>query len=58
MGFPLGRDDVFAVDGLVIQKRIARLYVLDVADKKLLKEKMLTLSAAWRSYRTTSVRKP
>lgn len=56
MMFTLAREDVFAVDDLGIQKSIARLYALDVADKKLLKEKMLTLSAAWSPYRTYACR--
>jgi endonuclease III-like uncharacterized protein len=37
--FTLGREDVFALDDLGIQQSIARLYNLDVTDKKALKEK-------------------
>jgi DNA-3-methyladenine glycosylase II len=50
--FTLGREDVFAVDDLGIQQAMARIYKLDPADKKLLKEKMLKISAKWAPYRT------
>ncbi len=50
--FALGREDVFAVDDLGIQNAMADLYKLDKEDKKLLKEKMLKLSAKWSPYRT------
>ena len=46
--FTLGREDVFALDDLGIQQSIAKLYGLDATDKKLLKEKMVQLSAKWR----------
>ena len=50
--FTLGREDVFAVDDLGIQQAMTRLYKLDAADKKGMKEKMLKLSAKWSPYRT------
>ena len=50
--FTLGREDVFAVDDLGIQQAMAKLYKLDPADKKEMKEKMLKLSAKWSPYRT------
>ncbi len=50
--FTLGREDVFAVDDLGIQQAMTRLYKLDPADKKGMKEKMLKLSAKWSPYRT------
>ena len=50
--FTLGREDVFAVDDLGIQQAMSKLYKLDPADKKGLKEKMLRLSAKWSPYRT------
>jgi DNA-3-methyladenine glycosylase II len=50
--FALGREDVFAVDDLGIQQAMIRLYKLDDSDKKLMKEKMLKLSAKWKPYRT------
>ncbi len=56
MMFTLEREDVFAVDDLVIQKRIARLYRLDMADKKLLKAKMLMISVSSSPYRTYACR--
>ena len=54
--FTLGREDVFAVDDLGIQQSITRLYKLDSSDKKLMKEKMLAISAKWSPYRTYACR--
>jgi DNA-3-methyladenine glycosylase II len=54
--FTLGREDVFAVDDLGIQQAITKLYKLDASDKKLMKEKMLQLSAKWSPYRTYACR--
>lgn len=50
--FTLGREDVFAVDDLGIQTAMARIYKLDVTDKKGLREKMLKISSKWAPYRT------
>ncbi len=50
--FTLGREDVFAVDDLGIQQTMAKVYKLDLADKKVLREKMLKISAKWSPYRT------
>ncbi len=50
--FSLGREDVFAVDDLGIQQAIAKLYKLEVSDKKIMKAKMLQLSSKWSPYRT------
>ncbi|MBV9988942.1 MAG: DNA-3-methyladenine glycosylase 2 family protein [Chitinophagaceae bacterium] len=50
--FTLGREDVFAVDDLGIQQAMIKLYKLDPADKKAMKEKMLKLSEKWSPYRT------
>lgn len=50
--FSLGREDVFAVDDLGIMQAMVKLYKIDTADKKLLKEKMLKLSLKWSPYRT------
>ena len=50
--FALGREDVFALDDLGIQQAMIKLYKLDNSDKKILKEKMLKLSAKWSPYRT------
>ena len=36
--FTLGREDVFAVDDLGIQQSVAKLYKLDISDKKVMKE--------------------
>ena len=50
--FTLGREDVFAVDDLGIQQAMTKIYKLDAADKKGMKEKMLQISAKWAPYRT------
>jgi DNA-3-methyladenine glycosylase II len=50
--FTLGREDVFAVDDLGIQTAMIKVYKLPVEDKKLLKEKMVTISKKWKPYRT------
>jgi DNA-3-methyladenine glycosylase II len=50
--FSLAKEDVFAVDDLGIQQAMAKIYKLDMADKKALKEKMLKISAKWSPYRT------
>ncbi len=50
--FSLGREDVFAIDDLVIQQMMIKLYKLDATDKKALREKLLKLSAKWMPYRT------
>ena len=50
--FTLGREDVFAVDDLGIQQAMAKVYKLDMTDKKALREKMLKISAKWSPYRT------
>lgn len=50
--FALGREDVFAVDDFGIQQSMAKIYKLDMADKKALKEKMIKISAKWAPYRT------
>jgi DNA-3-methyladenine glycosylase II len=54
--FTLGREDVFAMDDLGIQQSMAKLYNLDTADKKVLKEKMRLLSLKWSPYRTYACR--
>ncbi len=50
--FTLGREDVFAPDDLGIQQAMARIYKLDMTDKKALRESMLKLSARWSPWRT------
>jgi DNA-3-methyladenine glycosylase II len=54
--FTLGREDIFAVDDLGIQQAICKLYKIDAADKKAMKEKMLTVSKKWSPYRTYACR--
>jgi DNA-3-methyladenine glycosylase II len=50
--FTLGREDVFALDDLGIQQAISKLYLLDAADKKKMKENMALISKTWSPYRT------
>jgi DNA-3-methyladenine glycosylase II len=50
--FTLAREDVFAVDDLGIQQAMIKLYKLPTDNKKILQEKMLTLSNKWKPYRT------
>ena len=54
--FTLGREDVFAVDDLGIQQAICKLYKIDAADKKAMKQQMLKISAKWKPYRTYACR--
>ncbi len=54
--FTLGREDVFALDDLGIQQAICKLYKIDAADKKVMKEKMLSVSKKWSPYRTYACR--
>ncbi|WEK37126.1 MAG: DNA-3-methyladenine glycosylase 2 family protein [Candidatus Pseudobacter hemicellulosilyticus] len=50
--FALGREDVFALDDLGLQNAMIGLYKLDRSDKKLFREKLLTISNKWSPYRT------
>ena len=50
--FALGREDVFAVDDLGIQKAMRKLYRLKGMEKKELRQKLLHISEKWRPYRT------
>jgi len=54
--FTLGREDIFAIDDLGIQQAICKLYKIDPADKKEMKQKMLKISAKWSPYRTYACR--
>lgn len=54
--FTLGREDVFALDDLGIQQSVAKLYNLDISDKKMFREKMIKVSAKWSPYRTYACR--
>lgn len=54
--FTFGREDVFALDDLGIQQSMAKLYDLDVSDKKILRQEMIRLSAKWSPYRTYACR--
>lgn len=50
--FTLGFEDVFPPDDLGIQQAMAKIYKLDMTDKKALREQMLKISAKWTPYRT------
>ena len=54
--FALGREDIFAMDDLIIRQRFALLYKLDMTDKKAFKIKMLQQSIKWSPYRTYACR--
>lgn len=54
--FTLAREDIFAVDDLGIQQAVCKLYKIDAADKKGMKEKMLGISKKWSPYRTYACR--
>lgn len=48
----LGREDVFPVDYLILQKHVESLYGLDRKDKKVFMERLHAISAQWSPYRT------
>ncbi len=50
--FSLGREDVFAMDDLVIQQTITELYKLNSSNKKQMKADMVRIAEKWRPYRT------
>lgn len=50
--FALGREDVFAIDDLGIQNAMIGIYKLNRADKKIFREKMLSISRKWSPFRT------
>ena len=54
--FTLARKDVMALDDLGIQQAMARLYKLDMSDKKAFRQEMIRLSDKWRPYRTYACR--
>jgi DNA-3-methyladenine glycosylase II len=54
--FTLGREDVLALDDLGIQQSMIKLYKIEAANKKELREKMLKHSAKWSPYRTYACR--
>ena len=54
--FTFGREDVFALDDLAIQQAMTKLYSLDAADKKTMKQEMLNISSKWSPYRTYACR--
>lgn len=50
--FSLGREDVFPVDDLGIQQAMVKLYSIKTGDKKMIRQKMLTISKQWSPFRT------
>ncbi|MES2849551.1 MAG: DNA-3-methyladenine glycosylase 2 family protein [Bacteroidota bacterium] len=54
--FTLGREDILALDDLGIQQCMIKLYKIEAANKKELREKMLKHAAKWSPYRTYACR--
>ena len=54
--FTLGREDILALDDLGIQQSMIKLYKIESANKKDLREKMIKHSAKWSPYRTYACR--
>lgn len=50
--FALGREDVFSPDDLGLQNAMIHIYKLNRDDKKLFREKLLSISSKWSPYRT------
>ena len=50
--FAMGREDVFPEDDLGIQQAMIRLYKIEAANKKTLKQEMNRIAASWSPYRT------
>lgn len=50
--FALGREDVFAVDDLGIKTAMIKMYKLEELDKKIVKQKMISISEKWSPYKT------
>lgn len=50
--FTLGRPDIFPADDLGIQQAMAKLYGLDMADKKAFRQSITEIAASWAPYRT------
>ncbi len=54
--FTLAREDVFAIDDLGIQQAMAKLYKIDLSNKKQMRIKMMAVSDKWKPYRTYACR--
>jgi DNA-3-methyladenine glycosylase II len=54
--FVLGRENIFAIDDLVIQQSICKLYKIDAGNKKEMKNKILKIAAKWSPYSTYACR--
>jgi DNA-3-methyladenine glycosylase II len=50
--FAMGREDVFPDDDLGIQQAMIRLYKIEAANKKTLKNEMNEIAASWSPFRT------
>ena len=50
--FAMGRENVFPEDDLGIQQAMIRLYKIETANKKILKEEMNKIAASWSPFRT------
>ncbi|MDP4283106.1 MAG: DNA-3-methyladenine glycosylase 2 family protein [Bacteroidota bacterium] len=54
--FTLAREDIFAFYDLGLKQSIIKLYKIKITDKKLLQEKMETITMKWSPYRTYACR--
>jgi len=50
--FSLGREDIFPADDLGIQQAMVKLYGIKTQDKKMIRQKLLTISEKWSPYRS------
>ncbi|SDD61695.1 DNA-3-methyladenine glycosylase family protein [Niabella drilacis] len=50
--FSLGREDVFSIGDLGLQKAVSRLYDIRYTDKKTFEADVLSITEAWKPYRT------
>lgn len=50
--FSMGREDLFPVDDLGIQQAMCKVYNLNPANKRLMKEEMNAIAENWKPYRT------
>ena len=54
--FAMEREDVFSDDDLGIQQQMAKLYGLNLQNKKILKEQMNAIADKWKPYRSYACR--
>jgi DNA-3-methyladenine glycosylase II len=52
----LAREDVFPIDDLILQKVVARLYGIDMADRKAMLKGLEAVAESWKPYRSYASR--